>query len=222
MTAGAARGRAAAARAAQFAWRFRTTILLVTIIVVDGIITSRLSDAQQRRLIDELGVTIDELREGRLYQLPFGAFFQTEPGVTAQIVAAVAFGAALLEWRAGWWRTLVTFLLADWTATIGGTLLAAAGGALGSQTMEAYAHSPDLGSSAGALGCVTGGAMLLPAWPRAAVSAGVLAWLAATVPSDGGQVGTEHIMAAAAGAAIGWLWWRRLYGETAAAHQGNT
>ena len=183
----------------------RFSILCAAVIIGAGIVTGTVARPQHASIVAAIGVDIDVLRSGRLYVLPVDALVQAQPGINPAGALFLVLALGACEWLAGSWRTLVAFFGIDILTTFISFGIYSAGAALGSRTLDAYAHTPDLGSSVAVTSCAAMVAVLLPPRLRAVALGGLLAWLIGGALYSGGQVGIEHAVGAAGGVALGLL-----------------
>ena len=66
------------------------------------------------RLMDDIGMNWSSLTHFRLWTIPAATFVQASPGVAWTMLLLVGLPMIALEFLAGSWRALVTFLLCDW------------------------------------------------------------------------------------------------------------
>jgi len=146
---------------------FPVTIGILAIVIAVGLLTAHNTPAQQRVLLDRIGMDLDALRVFRIWYVPVATFVQSSPGVEWHMLLLVALPLVTLEFLIGSLRTLVCFLASDWlTAPLIVLVLWVLSG-LGSSDAARMIHEPDTGSSAAAHGVIACAIVLLP--PRLAL-----------------------------------------------------
>lgn len=188
---------------------FPVTLALTTVIVIIGVLTGTVFRADHQSILDAVGFDLEALKSGRLWTVPAATLIQAQPGIKWHMVLLVlALGP--LEYMAGSLWALLTFFLTDWVSSILTTLTLWALAGMGSGTAERLVHTPDMGSSAAALGALAAVATMLPGGLAAVALGGLLVFLGASFTWWELDVATAHLMAAGAGVALGWfLRWRR-------------
>lgn len=166
-------------RVASILWRLKGTILIQAVIITLGWLTRNQSQAEHQQLMNRFGMDYDFLREGRLWPLLTGTWFQSTPGITVSMVVLVFWGTAVFEYLSGTVKVLVTVISADWIATILTDLTLRVWSGLGSAKATALLATPDSGTSALAHAGLAVAALLLPPrWRVAALSALVISTVA--------------------------------------------
>jgi hypothetical protein len=188
---------------------FPATLLVVAIVIIFGILTADNTLGTHDRLMDRIGMDLPSLRHVRLWTMPLATFVQSEPGVAWSMLLLVGLPMIALEFLAGSWRALVTFLLSDWlTAPVTVLILWALSG-LGDAGASRLLADPDTGSSAAAHGAIAAAIMLLPPklrWIGMAILIGITAILMAHYRLD---TSIAHVLGTAVGAGFGWHWARQ-------------
>jgi hypothetical protein len=120
-----------------------------------------------------------------------------------------------LEWLAGSWRALITFVLCDWLTSPVTVLVLWGLSGLGNANATRFLIDPDTGSSAAAHGVIAAAIMMLP--PKLAaigmtILIGITIFAIAFFRLD---TSLAHFLGIAAGAGFGAIWSRQLRREPA-------
>jgi hypothetical protein len=181
---------------------------MLAVVVVFGILTADNTFGTHDRLMDRVGMDLPSLKHLRFWTMPLATFVQSSPGVEWSMLLLVGLPMIALEFLAGSWRALVTFLLSDWlTAPVTVLILWALSG-LGDAGAGRLLADPDTGSSAAAHGAIAAAIMLLPPKLAAigmAILIGITAILLAFYRLD---TSIAHVLGTAVGAGFGWFWAR--------------
>jgi hypothetical protein len=187
---------------------FPVTLALTTVVVIIGILTGTVFRADHQSILDAVGFDLEALKSGRLWTMPAATLVQAQPGIKWHMVLLVlALGP--LEYMAGSLWALLVFFLTDWVSSLLTTLMLWALAGMGSDTAERLVHTPDMGSSAAALGVLAAAGTMLPSGLAAVALGGLFVFLGASFAWWGLDVATAHLTAAAIGVALGWFLRRR-------------
>jgi hypothetical protein len=187
---------------------FPTTLGLTGIVLLVGILTARHTAARHEAMLGRFGLDLDLLRLHHLWTLPIATFVQSSPGVRWHMLLLVAASLALLEYRAGSLRALITFLVAHWISSPLTVVVLSGLARGGSERALHTLHRPDAGSSAAAHGALATALALLPTpWSVIGVS-GLLTYSATAIAFQRIDAAVAHLVASVIGAACGWVLWR--------------
>ncbi len=188
--------------------RFPTTLALTGVVVAVGAITSRHSAAHHQETLRRIGIDLDLLRLNHLWALPVATFVPSSPGLRWHMLLLVAGSLALLEYRAGSLRALITFLLTDWISSPLTVLALWCLAHLGSTQALQTLHIPDAGSSAAAHGALGAAFALLPDRWSVTALCGFFAYGVVALSFQRIDAALAHLLASVIGATIGWVFWR--------------
>lgn len=185
---------------------FPVTIGVLALVVLLGILTARASVADHDRLMDGVGMDLPALRHFRLWAMPIATFVQSSPGVEWHMLALVGFPLLALEYGAGSWRALVTFLLSDWLTAPVTVLTLWLLSDLGNSQAHRLLSDPDTGSSAAAHGVLAAAIMLLPPKWAAGGMAILIGISLYALTFERLDAAIAHLLGITVGAVLGLLW----------------
>ncbi|MBI5284555.1 MAG: hypothetical protein HY874_05620 [Chloroflexi bacterium] len=198
-----------AAKLLRLLLRFKTTSMLMAVIISAGVLTATVFREHHPWLLENVGFDLAALQHGKVWAMPAATLLQGKPGLTWHEALLVLSGLLAIEWAAGSGRALVVFFLADWITAPVATLTLWALASFGSARADTLVHMPDMGSSVAALGAASA---------SAALATGPLRWLGLTLacgfvlttaPFMRFDITVSHSIAIGVGIAIGGVLGRR-------------
>lgn len=155
-----------------------------------------------RRLVAALGLSWPDLRALDLWRVPASALVNAEPGLQWSIILLLLF-VPLAEWRLGSVVTLVTFFVSDMASSLPTLTALRAADLAGDARAEELAGRHDVGSSSGCYGLAAAlVASLPPGRSRRVATVALAAWLVGALAVNRDLADVQHVISAAAGAAI--------------------
>jgi hypothetical protein len=190
-------------------------LLVLGIVLAIGILTANNELITHDRLMDDIGMNLSALKHLRLWTVPFATFVQASPGVAWTMLLLVGLPMIALEFMAGSWRALVTFILSDWLTAPLTVLILWALSTLGNADASRFLMDPDTGSSAAAHGVIAAAIMMLPA-KLAAIGMTILVVITIIALSFFRlDTSLAHFLGIVVGAVLGAIWNRQLRREPA-------
>jgi len=190
-------------------------LLVLGIVLVFGVLTANNELATHDRLMDNIGMNLSSLKHFRFWTVPLATFVQASPGVAWTMLLLVGLPMIALEFMAGSWRALITFLLSDWLSAPLTVLVLWGLSGLGNTVASRVLNDPDTGSSAAAHGVIAAAIMMLP--PKlAAIGMTILVGITIIAISFFRlDTSLAHFLGIAVGAVLGAIWNRQLRREPA-------
>jgi hypothetical protein len=190
-------------------------LLVLGIVLAVGIMTADNELITHDRLMDDIGMNLSALKHFRFWAIPAATFVQASPGVAWTMLLLVGLPMIALEFLAGSWRALVTFLLCDWlTAPVTVVILWVLSN-LGDANAGRFLTDPDTGSSAAAHGVIAAAIMMLPA-KLAAIGMTILVGITIIALSFFRlDTSLAHFLGIVVGAVFGAIWKRQIRREPA-------
>ncbi len=188
---------------------------MLGIVLVFGVLTANNELATHDRLMDNIGMNLSSLKHFRFWTVPLATFVQASPGVAWTMLLLVGLPMIALEFMAGSWRALITFLLSDWLSAPLTVLVLWGLSGLGNTVASRVLNDPDTGSSAAAHGVIAAAIMMLP--PKlAAIGMTILVGITIIAISFFRlDTSLAHFLGIAVGAVLGAIWNRQLRREPA-------
>jgi len=185
------------------------------IVLAVGIMTSDNELITHDRLMDDIGMNWSSLKHFRFWTVPVATFVQASPGVAWTMLLLVGLPMIALEFLAGSWRALVTFVLCDWLTAPVTVLILWVLSNLGDANAGRFLTDPDTGSSAAAHGVIAAAIMMLPA-KLAAIGMTILVGITIIALSFFRlDTSLAHFLGIVVGAGLGAIWSRQLRREPA-------
>ncbi|HYP60546.1 MAG TPA: hypothetical protein VEQ36_08980 [Thermomicrobiales bacterium] len=190
-------------------------MFVLGIVLVFGVLTANNELATHDRLMDNIGMNLSSLKHFRFWTVPLATFVQASPGVAWTMLLLVGLPMIALEFMAGSWRALITFLLSDWLSAPLTVLVLWGLSGLGNTVASRVLNDPDTGSSAAAHGVIAAAIMMLP--PKlAAIGMTILVGITIIAISFFRlDTSLAHFLGIAVGAVLGAIWNRQLRREPA-------
>jgi len=190
-------------------------LFVLGIVLVFGVLTANNELATHDRLMDNIGMNLSSLKHFRFWTVPLATFVQASPGVAWTMLLLVGLPMIALEFMAGSWRALITFLLSDWLSAPLTVLVLWGLSGLGNPVASRVLNDPDTGSSAAAHGVIAAAIMMLP--PKlAAIGMTILVGITIIAISFFRlDTSLAHFLGIAVGAVLGAIWNRQLRREPA-------
>jgi len=190
-------------------------LFVLGIVLVFGVLTANNELATHDRLMDNIGMNLSSLKHFRFWTVPLATFVQASPGVAWTMLLLVGLPMIALEFMAGSWRALITFLLSDWLSAPLTVLVLWGLSGLGNTVASRVLNDPDTGSSAAAHGVIAAAIMMLP--PKlAAIGMTILVGITIIAISFFRlDTSLAHFLGIAVGAVLGAIWNRQLRREPA-------
>lgn len=185
-------------------WRFKGTILIQVVIITIGLLTRNQGPVEHRQLVAQIGMDYRLLRQGRVWQLLTGTWFQSAAGINLSMIVMVLAGTVVFEYFAGTVRMLITVVSADWIATILTAFTIRVWSNLGSEQAIKLLHKPDSGTSALAHAGMAAAAVLLPPRWRATAILIVVVYTTSQFWFESPSAVIAHCWATVYGLLIGW------------------
>jgi len=188
---------------------------VLAVVLVFGVLTADNELIMHDRLMDDIGMNLSTLKHFRFWTVPIATFVQASPGVAWTMLLLVGLPMIALEWLAGSWRALITFVLCDWLTSPVTVLVLWGLSGLGNANATRFLTDPDTGSSAAAHGVIAAAIMMLP--PKlAAIGMTILIGITiAAIAFFRLDTSLAHFLGIAAGAGFGAIWSRQLRREPA-------
>ncbi len=188
--------------------RIRFSAAILAVLTVVGLTVATVARTDFHQVPNTVGFDLEALKAGRLYLLFPGALVQDKPWFPWKILLLIAVFVPPLELIAGARRTAVTFFVSDWLGTLLALPVLASASALGSARAAVYLHTPDVGSSSAAFGCIAAFAAGLPNSARILVISSLVAYLLPSLFLVKHVYTVEHLISVFVGFALGLFWAR--------------
>jgi hypothetical protein len=190
-------------------------LLVLGIVLAVGFMTASNEVISHDRLMDDVGMNLSALKHFRLWTVPAATFVQSSPGVGWTMLLLVGLPMIALEFLAGSWRALITFLLCDWLTAPLTVLILWGLSYLGNADASQFLMDPDTGSSAAAHGVLAAAIMMLP--PKlAAIGMAILIGITIIAISFFRlDTSLAHFLGIVVGAGFGAIWSRQVRREPA-------
>jgi len=133
---------------------------VLAVVLVFGVLTADNELITHDRLMDDIGMNLSSLKHFRFWTVPIATFVQASPGVAWTMLLLVGLPMIALEWLAGSWRALITFVLCDWLTSPVTVLVLWGLSGLGNANATRFLIDPDTGSSAAAHGVIAAAIMI--------------------------------------------------------------
>jgi phosphatidylglycerol lysyltransferase len=188
--------------------RLPFTLSVVLAILVVTVLTNTIARPITPRTLSDWGFSLDDLRHGRLYFLLPAPFQAYRPYMVLTITSSVLLFVGACEYLLGTRRAIITFWVTHIAAYIGTFLLLWPFATAGYQWADHLAGSPDVGASAAGFGSAGAVIPFLPPSYRKPAFTGLWIYLLAYLVVDRRVWDIEHLIALAAGLALGFLFLR--------------
>ena len=119
--------------------------------------TSRLTEGRSRPILNRFGLNHEIIQDAHFWRIMTPLFIQPSPGIGWKMVLLVTVACTSLELLGGSVRSIVTFFVSDWSATVLTSSALAVLSRLGIDRATAAIYVTDAGTSAATVRRVGGG-----------------------------------------------------------------
>jgi phosphatidylglycerol lysyltransferase len=191
--------------------RLPFSTVLVAAILATAAFTNTLAHPIPLAMLDRWGFGLEQIRDGRFYQLFLAPFQILRPYMAISIAGAVFLFVGACEYRLGTWRAVLAFWTGHIVGYVGAGVAIVALAHLGSGWAAQLMHVTDVGASNGAFGACGTVVLFLAGRARKTAFLLVSAFLAGALLIERRIWNIEHILAFCAGIGVGriYLWQMR-------------
>lgn len=188
--------------------RVPLSLAMVVGIFATAALTNTLAHPISGAVLDRWGFGLEQLRDGRAYQLFFAPFQVYRPYMAISISVAVLFFVGICEYRLGTWRAMGAFWVGHIVGAMGSVVVLALLGHAGSIWAMNAALTTDVGASSGAFAAAGAVLLFFGSRVRRFSFAALSVYLVLALVLEQRNWDVAHILGLAAGIGVGryYLW----------------